>query len=64
MNENYNFSIVGSYRGRKEVLDTAPTNDDALYLAQEYRLAFGPSWVISIIKTPKQWVDNTQFGTR
>jgi hypothetical protein len=38
--------IVGEYKGRKEVLDSADTYKEAMRLRAEYALAFGPSWQV------------------
>ena len=42
------YSIIGVYRGNPEVLETTDTMKDALYLMQEYRMAFGNEWSINI----------------
>jgi hypothetical protein len=42
------YEIIGTYRGQKEVLDTAEDRKEAQYLRQEYQLAFGSEWNISI----------------
>lgn len=42
------FKIIGTYKGKTEVLDTAKTLREANYLASEYRMAFGSQWVITI----------------
>ena len=42
------FKIIGTYRGKSEVVDTAETKEEAKYLATEYRMAFGSDWAIGI----------------
>ena len=38
--------IIGTYRGKSEVIDTAKDQKEADYLVREYRMAFGPDWTI------------------
>ncbi len=38
--------IYGSYRGKKEEIDTAETESSAWYLVQEYSMAYGPDWTV------------------
>ena len=43
------YKIMGKYgRLPKEEIDQADTKADALYLLNEYRLAFGPGWQLGI----------------
>lgn len=44
--EDKMFIIYGRYQGTKEEIDTAETKKEAEYLANEYRMAFGPGWSI------------------
>jgi hypothetical protein len=48
--QGYKFKIIGSYQGQKEVIDWAKTETEANYLANEYRIAYGAGWSITIIK--------------
>tara|TARA_Y100000310_G_scaffold155094_1_gene154582 strand:- start:94 stop:291 length:198 start_codon:yes stop_codon:yes gene_type:complete len=47
------YKIMGTYRGNSEELDEADTLDEANYLLTEYRVAFGPDWLIEIVPTSK-----------
>ena len=38
--------IWGKYQGRTEEIDTAPDEQEADRLVQEYRMAFGTSWLV------------------
>ena len=40
------YIIFGRYNGETEEVDQASTKQEAEYLVQEYRLAFGPGWQI------------------
>ena len=40
--------IIGRSEYGDEILDTAETRGDARYLVQEYRIAFGAGWSISM----------------
>jgi hypothetical protein len=42
------YSIIGTYRGNAEEIDSAPTMQDAIILMREYKMAFGSEWNISI----------------
>ena len=42
------YRIIGKYQGKSEVLDETETMKEAIYLKQEYLMAFGPGWIISI----------------
>ncbi len=44
------FEIIGRSQYGREVIDTAESLRDALYLVGEYRLAFGAGWSISYRK--------------
>jgi hypothetical protein len=45
---NEEFQIMGSYKGKREQLDTASTPKEAQYLKGEYQMAFGNQWTIWI----------------
>jgi len=47
------FKIYGTYQGSREEIDTAETKKDALYMAAEYRMAFGREWLIEIKRSRK-----------
>jgi len=40
------YNIIGQYNGNREIIDTAETREEALYLVYEYKMAYGSSWVI------------------
>ena len=42
------YSIIGTYRGITEEIDSAPTMQDAIILMREYKMAFGSEWTINI----------------
>lgn len=42
--------IMGKYKGQSEEIDTAKDKKEAQYLRNEYQLAFGNDWVVSIKK--------------
>ena len=47
------YRIMGCYsdygvRGREEVIDTADTKKEAMYLLNEYKMSFGYNWKIWI----------------
>lgn len=44
------YRIIGRSQYGIEEIDTAETLSDARYLANEYRIAFGPDWQITIKK--------------
>lgn len=45
------YKIKGKYKnGKTEVLDTAETEQEASYLASEYKLAYGRDWKIWVSK--------------
>lgn len=42
--------LMGKYKnGEEEEIDTADTFNDAMYLEQEYRMAYGPDWTIRMV---------------
>ena len=41
---------MGKYEGQTEVIDTAETKDEARYLWQEYKMAYGSEWKLWIEK--------------
>ena len=44
------WKILGRYKaGKWEVIDEADTEEEAMRLAREYRLAFGEGWEIKVI---------------
>jgi hypothetical protein len=49
------YEILGVYDGEKEVVDTAETQEDAEYLLQEYQLAFGLDWILTIEGPPAEY---------
>lgn len=44
------YTIIGIYNHQSEEIDRADDWATARYLAAEYRLAFGPAWIIRIVK--------------
>jgi hypothetical protein len=38
------YKIKGCYQGNTEVIDETDTEEDAIYLVQEYQLAYGSAW--------------------
>lgn len=40
------YEIIGIYRGREEVIDTAETYREVVYLVGEYRMAYGLLWTV------------------
>ena len=42
------FEIVGYSHYGREIIDEADTRKEAVYLANEYRTAFGAGWTITI----------------
>jgi hypothetical protein len=44
------YKIVGKYRGKTEILDLSESKRDAEYLANEYRIAYGSGWVVTVEK--------------
>lgn len=49
------FSIWGYYRGKWEKIDSANSSNSAIYLANEYALAFGREWEIEIRFQGHKW---------
>lgn len=47
------YKIISISRYGKEEIDSADTMLEAMYLAQEYRLAFGSGYEITITKLKK-----------
>ena len=48
------YKIIGTHRilNEPEEIDTTDNEKDALYLMDEYKLAFGPDWRITIEYKP------------
>ena len=44
--------IIGSYQGNTETVDEFETRQEALAMMKEYRLAFGPSWLLRLSRKP------------
>lgn len=42
--------IEGTYQGKTEAIDCAETQAEAEYLAREFRIAYGPDWLVSVRK--------------
>ncbi len=42
------YKIIGTYHGKTEELDETETKDEAIELANEYRIAFGRDWTILV----------------
>ena len=47
------YLIYGYYKGEKEIIDEADTTEEAKYLQQEYKIAYGTEWRIGIKKVWK-----------
>lgn len=47
------YKIIARSRYGVETIDTADTREEALYLANEYRIAYGYEFSISIKKSSK-----------
>lgn len=45
------YLIMGYYEGAGEVVDEADSKSEAHTLAAEYRMAFGPGWVIEVVRS-------------
>jgi hypothetical protein len=58
------YEIVGRYGASpvSEVVDEAPTKDEALYLLGEYGLAFGSPWSFWL-ETTSEWTCAAGCGT-
>lgn len=46
----YDYNIMGSYQGQKEIVDTFSTMKEAKEMLTEYVLAFGVGWRLWIKK--------------
>jgi hypothetical protein len=47
------YRIWGSYQGKKrELIDTATNPKSAIYLKNEYQMAFGKDWRLTIVPDP------------
>lgn len=44
----YEYSIMGEYRGNQEEIDTSESLVEAEFLAEEYKMSFGQEWAIWI----------------
>ena len=44
------WEIIGKYKGKSEVIDSANGKHEAEYLRREYQIAFGRDWVVTIKK--------------
>ena len=44
------FIIIGTFRGKREVLDEAKTRKEAISLKSEYQMAYGNNWKIEVKK--------------
>jgi hypothetical protein len=45
------YILFGSYNGgRSEIIDEADSKKEALHLLSEYKVAFGPSWSLWLVK--------------
>lgn len=42
------FKIVGTYRGKTEVIDEFDTFAEAETMLVEYKMAFGKDWILTI----------------
>ena len=50
---DYKYEIIGTYHGVEEVIDYANSEKSAEYLKNEYQIAYGPEWVVSILPKGK-----------
>jgi len=48
----YSYKIIGTYRGKSEEIDIADDRKEAEYLRNEYALAYGSEWVVTIKEVP------------
>jgi hypothetical protein len=46
MSAGVEIEIWGKYQNTKELLDTADSEKEAEAMVTEYRMAFGPTWVV------------------
>ncbi|KKL85647.1 hypothetical protein LCGC14_1952620 [marine sediment metagenome] len=44
------YKVMGRYNGDTEELDSADSEQEAKYLLNEYRMAFGAGWILWIIE--------------
>lgn len=44
------YKIMGTYKGRTEIVDEADTMEEAESMLGEYSMAFGPEWTLTITK--------------
>ena len=44
------YKIIGTYKGKKEVLDVVNTRSEAQKLKIEYQMAYGANWIIEVKK--------------
>ena len=45
------YKVIGRYRNNDyEEIDSAETKDEADFLRDEYRLAFGSEWLIKVVR--------------
>ena len=52
-NPNLRWAIMGTYRGVTEEVDSFDTRQEAEAMVLEYRLAFGPEWVLVTKAVPR-----------
>jgi hypothetical protein len=43
---NKYYKIIGKYQGQSEEIDVANSKEEAEYMLQEYKQAYGPAWKI------------------
>ena len=44
------YKIMGTYKNKKEILDTTEDESTANYLVREYQLAFGSNWKVECVE--------------
>tara|TARA_R110000787_G_scaffold7564_2_gene25662 strand:+ start:402 stop:548 length:147 start_codon:yes stop_codon:yes gene_type:complete len=42
------WTIIGEYKGNKEVIDSAESLKEIRFMISEYRRAYGKDWILSI----------------
>lgn len=42
------WTIIGEYKGNKEVIDSAESLKEIRFMISEYRMAYGNDWILSI----------------
>jgi|TARA_R110002167_G_scaffold365996_1_gene592551 hypothetical protein len=42
------WTIIGEYKGKKEIVDSAETLKEIRFMISEYRRAYGNDWILSI----------------